>query len=399
MKDIFGIHMKKFQKFTEVYKVNSTSVYFLEIKEETKALAKILIEDNIKEFAIDQERAPFNKFYFQKPCLVQIATENFIAFIDLLSDEEILKPFLPLLENPSIEKIFFDAPWDLFYFQKHMNIDIQGIRDIQVISSLLSPTQGTASLISLAKEEFNVDIKKPKSQQKSDWTKRPLNSNQIRYASHEILWFLPIYKSLYQKLKTKGLVPFFDYGISRISLDIPNLEYSPMNVRRIKGYSDLSNMQKHRLVQLGIIRDKIAQRRNKPSFFILNNNQLLQLTKNQPLKSVLTSRQRISRNERSELSEVIQQSYPDTPIENETTHFSEQSSLKQHLLTWRFAATKKFKLPKRFIVSNNQIDSFDESVYSNKASLFQSLWFASNDGLLCKKLTDDFEKFLITEEI
>ena len=391
--------MKKFEAFKEVYKVNSTSVYFIESIEETKAIYGILSEDNIKELSIDQERAPFNRFYFQKPCLVQIATEKFIVFIDLLTDEDILKPLTPILEDPSIEKIFFDAPWDLYYFQQHMNINIKGIRDIQVISSLLSPTQGTASLPALAKDEFSIDIKKPKSQQKSDWTRRPLTSNQIRYASHEILWFLPIYKSLLRKLKTKRLIPFFDYGTSRLSLDLPNLEYSPMNVRRIKGYSDLSNSQKHRLVQLGITRDKIAQRRNKPSFFILNNDQLLLLAKNKPLKSILTSRQRISRNEKSELNEAVQQSYSDTPLENETAHFSEQPPLKQHLLTWRFAAIKKFKLPKRFIVSNNHIDSFDESIYLNKESLFQALWFASNDNYLCKKLTDDLDEFLKTVEI
>ena len=386
--------MKIIQAFSQVYEVNSTSVYFLETIEETKILAEILIEDNTKEFALDQERAPFNRVYFQKPCLVQIATERFIVFIDLLSDEDILKPLMPIFENPSIEKIFFDAPWDLYYFQKHMNIEIQGIRDIQIISSLLSPTQGTASLITLAKEEFNVEIVKPKSQQKSDWTRRPLTANQIRYASHEILWFLPIYRSLYKKLK--GLVPFYDYGISRIKLDIPNLDYNPMNVRRIKGFSDLSYPQQHKLVVLGVTRDKIAQRRNKPSFFILNNEQLLQLAKNQSLNSVLTQRQRLSKDDKSELKEAIDQSYPDTPLENEMIHFTEHPPLKQHLLTWRFAATKKFRIPKRFIISNTEVDSFDESVYSSKVSLLRSLWFASNDSLLCKKLTQDLEGYLKT---
>ena len=394
MKHVFGIFMKIIQAFSQVYEVNSTSVYFLETIEETKILAEILIEDNTKEFALDQERAPFNRVYFQKPCLVQIATERFIVFIDLLSDEDILKPLMPIFENPSIEKIFFDASWDLYYFQKHMNIEIQGIRDIQIISSLLSPTQGTASLITLAKEEFNVEIVKPKSQQKSDWTRRPLTANQIRYASHEILWFLPIYRSLYKKLK--GLVPFYDYGISRIKLDIPNLDYNPMNVRRIKGFSDLSYPQQHKLVVLGVTRDKIAQRRNKPSFFILNNEQLLQLAKNQSLNSVLTQRQRLSKDDKSELNEVIDQSYPDTPLENEMIHFTEHPPLKQHLLTWRFAATKKFRIPKRFIISNTEVDSFDESVYSSKVSLLRSLWFASNDSLLCKKLTQDLEGYLKT---
>ena len=391
--------MEKLQSFTKVYEANSTSVYLIEAIEETKVLFQILKDNKVKEFAIDQERAPYNKFYFQKPCLVQIATEKFIVFIDLLSDEEIMNPLLPILENPSIEKIFFDAPWDLYYFQKHMNVNIQGIRDIQVISSLLSPTQGTASLITLAKDEFDVDIIKPKSQQKSDWTKRPLSSNQIRYASHEILWFLPIFKSLYQKLKTKGLVPFFDYGISRISLDIPNLDYSPMNVRRIKGYSNLSNKEQHRLVKLGITRDLIAQRRDKPSFFILNSDQLLALAQKKPLQSILTSRQRLTNKEKTDLNNVIQKSYPETPIENEKIHFSEHPPIKQHLLTWRFAATKKFGLPKRFIISNNNVDSFDESDFNDKKSLFQKLWFVSNDSLLCKKLTDDLEEFLRTVEV
>ena len=275
--------MDKFHTFTEINKVNSTPVYFIETVEQVKNLSSILTENNVKEFAVDQERAPYNKFYFQKPCLVQLATENFIVFIDLLEVENVLNPLLPIFENPSVEKIFFDAPWDLYYFQKQMDIYIKGIRDIQIVSSLLSPTQGTASLITLAKEEFSVDIVKPKSQQKSDWTKRPLSASQIRYASHEILWFLPIYKSLHKKLRKRGLLPFFEYGTSRISLEIPNLDYSPMNVRRIKGYSDLSHQQRHRLVQLGITRDKIAQKRDKPSFFVLNSNQLLQLAKKKPL--------------------------------------------------------------------------------------------------------------------
>ena len=391
--------MNKFQSFTEVYNINSTNVYLLETIEETKALARILIDDNVNHLSIDQERAPYNKFYFQKPCLVQIATEKFIVFIDLLSDDDILKTLLPILEDPSVEKVFFDAPWDLYYFQKHMDINITSIRDIQVISSLLSPTQGTASLINLAKEEFDVDIIKPKSQQKSDWTRRPLTPNQIRYASHEILWFLPIYKSLYQKLVAKGLVPFFDYGISRISLDIPNLDYSPMNVRRIKGHSNLSNEEQHRLVQLGITRDLIAQRRDKPSFFILNSNQLISLAQKKPLQTILTSRQRLTKKEKTELNNVIQKPYPDTPIENDKTHFSEHPPIKQHLLTWRFAATKKFGLPKRFIISNNEVESFDESDFNDKESLFQKLWFVSNNSLLCRKLTDNLEEFLRTVEV
>jgi hypothetical protein len=94
----------------------------------------------------------------------------------------------------------------------------------------------------------------------------------------------------------------------------------------------------------------------------------------------------------------MDQSYPETPLENEMIHFTEHPHLKQHLLTWRFGATKKFGLPKRFIISNNEVDGFDESVYSSKVSLLQSLWFASNDSLLCKKLTQNLDSYLKSVE-
>ncbi|MHA2176054.1 MAG: hypothetical protein ACXABI_14585, partial [Candidatus Hodarchaeales archaeon] len=81
-------------------------------------------------------------------------------------------------------------------------------------------------------------IQKSKKQQKSDWTKRPLTKQQIKYASEEIATFLPIYNSLLAKIKKLHLFEFFEYGNQRLSIDLPSLTYSPDQVRRIKGYGD-----------------------------------------------------------------------------------------------------------------------------------------------------------------
>jgi len=368
--------MTKITQFRKVFEVNSTPVYWLDTMKDVIHLRDILKKNAIKKIAIDQERKPYNKFYYQIPCLLQIASEDMIVFIDLLDNQNITDPIKDVLENPSIQKIFFDAPWDVFYFQKYLDLNINAIKDIQVASSLLYPTIGTTSLISLVKDEFKVEIKKSKKQQKSDWSKRPLKTKQIEYASHEIAWFLPVYEALLRKLQQKGLSPFFRYGNNRINLDIPNLDYSPMNIRRVKGYDTLSNKEKRKLIQLGIIRDKLAREWDRPVFHVLTNQQLLVLSKGgKTLQKVLTSRQRFSKNARNLINQALQDSYPDSPIENDILKLASLPHLKQQLLSWRYSASKIHKIPKRFIISTNEVDSFDEHVFSSETELLKSIWF------------------------
>lgn len=388
--------MTNFASFQQIYEVNNTPVYWIDTREQTVILKEILQQKKIKRFAVDQERAPYYKYYYQVPCLIQIATKDFIMFIDLLKEEDVLEPLLPILNNSSILKIFFDSPWDLYFFENE-GISIKGIKDIQICSSLLYPTIGTASLVNLVKEELNIDIKKSKQAQKSDWTKRPLSKKQIQYASHEITWFLPVYDALIKKVQKKGLIAFFSYGNSRLEIDIPNLDYKPEQVRKIKGFSSLSNQEANRLVQLGILRDKIAQQRNRPSFFILTNQQLLELAKDgKTLNSVKSQNQKFSKGMIKQFNQVLNQSYPDTPLVDNSNIFSDFPFFKQQLLTWRFNASKHLKLPKRFIISRSEIDKLDDSCFDNKDTLMNSLWFTHENDRLCTKLTKNLITFLET---
>lgn len=383
--------------FKKVFEVNSTPVYWLETLEEVKLLEETLKEKQIKRLALDQERAPYNKFYHQIPCLLQIASSDIICFIDLLDDPNITDPLKEILEDPSIEKIFFDAPWDIYYYQEYLNLHIKGIKDIQVASSLLYPAIGTTSLISLVKDEFNIDIKKSKKQQKSDWTKRPLKKQQIAYASHEIVWFLPVYDALLKRLEEIGLLQFFYYGNSRITLEVPKPEYSPMNIRRVKGYDSLSIVEKRKLIQLGIIRDKLARERNRPVFHVLTNQQLLELSKEgKSLQEVLTSRQRFSKKARNLIKQALTQSYPETPIDIESSHHTNFPLLKQGLLNWRFSASKTHKIPKRFLISANEIENFDEQSYDSIEQLLTKIWFTSQQDPKCTHLSKELEDYLRT---
>ncbi len=355
----------------------------------------MLNKKKVRKIAIDQERAPYNRYYFQKPCLLQIALKHQIIFIDLVTDSEAAKPLKQYLENPTIEKIFFDSPWDLYYFQEFLKIEVRGVKDIQICSSLLHPTVGTASLISLANSELGVDIQKSKKQQKSDWTRRPLSKQQIKYASEEIATFLPIYDSLLKKIKEEDLFEFFEYGNKRLSSELPTLIYSSDQVRRIKGYEELSNTQKRRLVELGAVRDRIARKRNKPSFFVLSNDKMLTLAKNKHKSHSFLHKSRfLKKSDLKAIQSVVEQEYEDKPLPNIQSNFSDFPLLKQHLLTWRFTASKQFALPKRFILSKKEIESFPDHYFKDLETLTDKLWFSTNQNKRCKELMNSFTKYL-----
>jgi len=202
-----------------------------------------------------------------------------------------------------------------------------------------------------------------------------------------------------KKVIKNNLFEFFEYGNSRIPQETPSLDYSPENVKRIRGFSNLTNSEQHIAFELGKFRDKLARRRNKPSFFILTNLQLLELAKNEkPMHSILSKKQKFSQVEKTRMKEIIDSKYPNEPLPSSIQHFSDYPLLKQKLLTWRYSASKMFRIPKRLIISKTEIDAFDEKVYDNETNLLSSLWFTSQKNSRSIDLTNSFKEFLHSNE-
>jgi len=379
-----------------IFTVRELPVYYLNEYSEIEHLANILNQDE-SVFAIDQERAPYNKFYFQKPTLIQISSRNAIYFIDVLDNKEILDPLRWHLTNESITKVFVDAPSDLCYFKEYFKMMIKGIFDIHVANVLCNPHSNTTpGLPELVLRELGINsFKKSKKEQKGDWTIRPLSDSQLKYASNEITVFLPLYDRLVKKLNQKNLLPFADHGNRRLEIEIPSFDYNPLNVRRIKGFDNLSDIEKHRVMKLGIERDKIAKKRNKPFYFIFSNEQLKKMVINDKIKpnDVLTRNQRLSKKEMTILTNILTEPSNDSPFEDQTKHinFIDLPILQQKLLIWKNNTSKEFEIPKRFIFSNEEIKSFD---FSTRESIMNSVWFSQQTNEICEKLTNSLNFFL-----
>lgn len=382
--------------FNHIFTVRELPVYYLNKYSEIKNLATSL-NQNESILAIDQERAPYNKFYFQKPTLIQISSRSAIYFIDVLDNKEILDPLRWHLTNESITKVFVDAPSDLYYFKEYFKIMIKGIFDIHIANILCNPHSNTTpGLPELVLRELEIDgFKKSKKEQKSDWTIRPLSDSQLKYASNEIAVFLPLYDRLVKKLNQKNLLPFADHGNRRLEIEIPSFDYNPLNVRRIKGFDSLSNIEKHRAKKLGIERDKIAKKRNKPFYFIFSNEQLKKMVINDNIKpnDVLTRNQRLSKKEMTILTNVLTEPLNDSPFEDQIKqmNFIDLPILQQKLLIWKNNISKELEIPKRFIFSNEEIKSFD---FSSRESIMDNIWFSQQTNEICANLTNSLHFFL-----
>jgi hypothetical protein len=88
--------------------------------------------------------------------------------------------------------------------------------------------------------------------------------------------------------------------------------------------------------------------------------------------------------------------YPDIPIENEVSQTSNSPLLKQLLLNWRYFASKNHKIPKRLLISANEIDNFDEQSYDSIDKLLTRIWFTSCQDPKCLQLSNELEEFLNT---
>lgn len=189
--------------------------YITTIKE-LKSICKD-IKNSTDIIAIDTE---FIRRYTYYPilCLIQVnyfskelnSTRNVI--IDALSYDIKLDSFFKILSNKKIKKVIhsFTQDIDALFFSK--KIKLNNVDDTQVMAEFcgLGSNLGYATLI---EKVLNIDFIKDKKTQHSNWKKRPLSSVQKKYAVEDVVYLIPIYRSLLDKVQLSNN---YEYYINEI---------------------------------------------------------------------------------------------------------------------------------------------------------------------------------------
>ena len=252
----------------------------IETREDLDSLAQELLGEKL--LAFDTEADSFYH-YFDKTCLVQVATRRQIYLIDpiALGGPKELSPLAPIFASPDIRKIFHAAEYDLFVLKRDCGFEFRNLFDTMISAQFLGyPSVGLAGI---AERHFGVKL--PKEQQRSDWSARPLSAKQLSYAASDVLYLIELSallkKELHAVKRLKWAQEEFETLCGR---KWPEREFDKLGYLRIKGARHLSSKSLSILRELYFLRDKRARELDRPAFKVLGNRTLLEIAERHPRK-------------------------------------------------------------------------------------------------------------------
>jgi len=233
-----------------------------------------------RRLAIDTE-ADSLYHYFEKVCLLQLSTDSETFIVDPLTVTVVGK-LAPLMSDPSVEKVFHAAGYDVFCLRRDFNFTFVNIFDTHLAGSLL----GYEFLGLGAMMETVLGVHHSKDCQRDDWSRRPLLPEQLEYAAMDTHHLLNLRDALERELRLKGRLEWaLEEFAAAAATERLEKEFDPEGFRRIKGFLALDVRKRMALRALYLFRDEAARKLDAPPFKVMNNSVLADLAQRPPLSA------------------------------------------------------------------------------------------------------------------
>jgi len=218
------------------------------------------------------------KTYYPKLCLIQIEANEHIACIDPFRVKD-FAPMLDIFRNQSITKVLHSVSQDMEVFLHTFDCLPSPVYDTQIAASLT----GLGEQVSYAKlVEDMLGVQLDKSHTRTDWTRRPLDEAQIRYAADDVRYLAELYPKQRRRLEEQGRLEWLQNDFDAI-IEASRYRPDPDNAwRRVKGHARLRGVDLAVLSMLAKYREEQAIRHDRPRRFILGDDLLLDLVKSKP---------------------------------------------------------------------------------------------------------------------
>src|SRR6185369_3663528 len=139
--------------------------------------------------------------YWPKLCLIQAAgADGTEANIDPLSEEIDLEPFLEVMRDESILKVFHAARQDVEIFN-NLNAMPRPLFDTQV-AGMAAGFGEQIAYDALVRQMLKIEL--DKSSRFTDWARRPLSDAQLTYALAAVTHLADLYPKLRERLEKEG---------------------------------------------------------------------------------------------------------------------------------------------------------------------------------------------------
>ncbi len=239
--------------------------------------------------------------YPEKVCLIQISIVGQDRLVDPLA-KITLDPLLDALN--AHELIMHGADYDLRLLEKHHEFIPSSIFDTMLAARLLGERQfGLSALV----EKF-LGIKLDKGSQKANWAQRPLTERMEKYARADTHHLKPLADKLRSELADKKRLAWHQEFCTRLIENCTRPQAPDLDSQwRIKGSSRLSRAALAILRELWRWREDEAVRANRPPFFVLNHEKLIEIASavagDRPIERILPPQ--MSQRRRGTLLEAV----------------------------------------------------------------------------------------------
>ncbi len=219
--------------------------------------------------------------YYPKLCLVQVGDGRDNVCIDALAlGTGGLRPLFELLKASGNAKVFHAASQDLEIFVQLEGSTPRPLFDTQIAAALLGygDQLGYAALV-----DKLLGVKLDKSLTRTDWSRRPLNAAELSYAAYDVLYLGEIHPRLRQELEARGRLAWLEEDCARLG-DPARYRNPPEAAwRRLKGLARLAPAAQRAAAALAAWREQMAQERNRPRKWIIDDDAVYRLAERRPL--------------------------------------------------------------------------------------------------------------------
>ena len=211
--------------------------------------------------AFDTEYDSFKRGYGFKLLLLQFTDGERVYVVDPLSGMA-MEPLWRFLERDDQQKIVYSGSEDIALL-KSMGCSIRNLFDVQIAATLSNhEARNLAGLIEVETGEV-LD----KSEQQSDWSRRPLRSEQLTYAANDVVHLMELKDSLLERVEARQLTHVLNLENLALEHIEPRSHTPKLKPYHYRQYSDAFCAS---LLELMEWRDGVARRYDLPPVHIVD---------------------------------------------------------------------------------------------------------------------------------
>ncbi|MDQ7000877.1 MAG: ribonuclease D [Mariprofundus sp.] len=217
--------------------------------------------------------------YYAEFALLQIYGNSQCWIIDPIALDD-LSPLWDILCSPDILKVFHAGRQDIEIFVRESGCLPTPLFDTQIAAALLGYGQqvGFGNLVQrITKKAL------PKGESFTNWKARPLTPKQLTYAGDDVIWLMPVYQHLQERLEATGRTGWLQEEQSVLTNPATYDNDETSVFWRVKGVTKLKGKHLAALRELAAWRERAAKQRDIPRRRMISDEALLEIARRSSL--------------------------------------------------------------------------------------------------------------------